>query len=103
MNRIACLLILFAWLAAAARGPAAESPLVLDVWPGKAPGENGVIDEEKFHLSYVERELERQVTGENGAFVAMALEQARARFAEFQQARRAETDQALQRLLGAGA
>jgi hypothetical protein len=62
-----------------------------------------VIDEEKFHLSYVERELERQVTGENGAFVAMALEQARARFAEFQQARRAETDQALQRLLGAGA
>jgi hypothetical protein len=33
----------------------------------------------------------------------MALEQARARFAEFQQARRAETDQALQRLLGAGA
>jgi rubrerythrin len=62
-----------------------------------------VIDEEKFHLSYVERELEGQVTGENGAFVAMALEQARARFAEFQQARRAETDQALQRLLGAGA
>jgi len=62
-----------------------------------------VIDEEKFHLSYVERELERQVTGENGAFVAMALELARARFAEFQQARRAETDQALQRLLGAGA
>jgi rubrerythrin len=61
-----------------------------------------VIDEEKFHLSYVEHELERQVKGENGAFVAMALEQARARFATFQQARRAETNEALQRLLGAG-
>jgi hypothetical protein len=32
----------------------------------------------------------------------MALEQARARFATFQQARRAETNEALQRLLGAG-
>ncbi len=62
-----------------------------------------VIDEEKFHLSYVERELERQVKGENGAFVGMALEQARARFAAFQQARRAESDEALRRLLGGGA
>ena len=61
-----------------------------------------VIDEEKFHLSYVERELERQVKGDNGAFVGMALEQARARFATFQQARRAETNEALQRLLGGG-
>jgi hypothetical protein len=62
-----------------------------------------VIDEEKFHLSYVEHELEKQVGGENGGFVAMALEQARARFEIFQQNRRAETMQALERLLGAGA
>jgi rubrerythrin len=62
-----------------------------------------VIDEEKFHLSYVEHELERQSKGENGAFVTTALEQARARFATFQQMRRAETAQALERLLGDGA
>lgn len=61
-----------------------------------------VIDEEKFHLSYVERELERQTKGDNGAFVSTALDQARARFATFQQARRAETNEALQRLLGGG-
>jgi hypothetical protein len=61
-----------------------------------------VIDEEKFHLSYVEHELERQSAGEHGAFVTMALEQARARFAIFQQSRRAETMAALERLLGAG-
>ena len=62
-----------------------------------------VIDEEKFHLTYVENELERQATGEQGAFVTTALEQAKARFAVFQQTRRAETMEALQRLLGAGA
>lgn len=59
-----------------------------------------VMDEEKFHLSYVEHELERQTKGDNAAFVAMALEQARARFAVFQQTRRAETMAALERLLG---
>jgi hypothetical protein len=62
-----------------------------------------VIDEEKFHLTYVENELERQSKGENGAFVTMCLEQAKARFAIFQQTRRAETATALERLLGAGA
>jgi rubrerythrin len=62
-----------------------------------------VIDEEKFHLSYVEQELERQSGGENGAFVTTALEQAKARFAIFQEARRAESMRALDRLLGGGA
>jgi len=62
-----------------------------------------VIDEEKFHLSYVENELERQMTGENGAFVTLCLDQARARFEIFQRARRAETMEGLQRLLGGGA
>src|SRR5262249_50737769 len=28
--------------------PAADKPLTLDVWPGKAPGETGQIGEEKF-------------------------------------------------------
>ena len=63
----------------------------------------GVIDEEKFHLSYVEHELEGHATGENGAFVTMALERARAQFAIFQATRRAETMAALDRLLGGGA
>ena len=62
-----------------------------------------VIDEEKFHLSYVENELERQSKGENGGFVTMCLEQAKARFAIFQETRRAETAAALDCLLGAGA
>lgn len=62
-----------------------------------------VIDEEKFHLSYVENELDRHVHGDNAAFVTTALEQARARFAIFQQNRRAESMEALQRLLGGGA
>lgn len=62
-----------------------------------------VIDEEKFHLSYVEHELERQSKGEHAGFVTTALEQARARFAIFQQNRRAESMEALQRLLGGGA
>jgi rubrerythrin len=63
----------------------------------------GVIDEEKFHLSYVEHELERQMAGEHGGFITTALEQAKARFEIFQQARRAETMDALSRLLGGGA
>jgi len=63
----------------------------------------GVMDEEKFHLSYVEHELERQSTGELGGFVATALEQARAQFAIFQQTRRAQAMQAIERLLGGGA
>ena len=62
-----------------------------------------VIDEEKFHLSYVEAELERQQTGPNAPFVTMALEQARLRFAEFQELRRRETRVVIERLLGAGA
>lgn len=62
----------------------------------------GVMAEEKFHLSYVEHELERQTKGENGAFVALAMEQARLRFEEFQQMRREETRQVVERLLGGG-
>jgi rubrerythrin len=63
----------------------------------------GVIDEEKFHLSYVEHELERQMAGEHGAFVGVCLDQARERFKIFQQTRRAETMAALDRILGGGA
>jgi hypothetical protein len=60
----------------------------------------GVMVEEKFHLNYVEAELERQAAGPDGAMVTTALEQARARFAEFRAMREAETRQAIERLLG---
>ncbi|HXJ35396.1 MAG TPA: ferritin-like domain-containing protein [Candidatus Eisenbacteria bacterium] len=62
-----------------------------------------VMDEEKFHLSYVEHELDRQCKGEFGGFVTQALEQARAQFAIFQQTRRAQAAQAIERVLGGGA
>ncbi len=61
-----------------------------------------VMDEEKFHLSYVEHELDRQCKGELGGFVTQALEQARAQFAIFQQTRRAQAAQAIERVLGGG-
>ena len=60
----------------------------------------GVMAEEKFHLTYVEAELERQAQGPNGALVTTALEQARARFADFREMRETETRQAIERLLG---
>ena len=59
--------------------------------------------EEKFHLSYVEHELGRAQGTEHGAFVATAVEQARARFAEFSENRRRESGAALEKLLGGGA
>jgi hypothetical protein len=62
-----------------------------------------VMAEEKFHLSYVEHELERAQQGENGAFVTTALEQARLRFAQFSEMKRRESGAALEKLLGAGA
>ena len=62
-----------------------------------------VIAEEKFHLSYVEAELDRQQQGEHAALVGGALEAARARFAEFQAYRQEQTRQAIERLLGGGA
>lgn len=63
----------------------------------------GVMAEEKFHLSYVEHELEREQQGDNGAFVTVALEQARERFAQFSEMKRRQSDEALEKLLGAGA
>src|SRR5262245_24644972 len=63
----------------------------------------GVMAEEKFHLSYVEHELERAQRGENGSFVTVALEQARERFAQFSEMKRRQSGEALERLLGAGA
>ena len=63
----------------------------------------GVMAEEKFHLNYVEAELERQATGEHGAVVTMALDEARARFARFNEMRRHETRAAIEQMLGGGA
>src|SRR5262245_48381437 len=62
-----------------------------------------VMAEEKFHLSYVEGELERVQKGENGDIVIQALEQARTRFAEFQEMKRGESGAALEKILGGGA
>ena len=45
MKRLLSLLVLLAFLPAA---HAQQKPLILDVWPGKAPGETGAIGEEKF-------------------------------------------------------
>ncbi|MCW5889686.1 MAG: ferritin-like domain-containing protein [bacterium] len=61
-----------------------------------------VMAEEKFHLSYVEHELERVQTGENGAFVKMALDTAKERFAVFSEMRREQSRVAIEKLLGAG-
>jgi acetyl esterase/lipase len=47
MKRIVTRLTLVALLAVASRGRTAEGPLVLDVWPGKAPGETEPIGAEK--------------------------------------------------------
>lgn len=59
-----------------------------------------VMAEEKFHLSYVEGELERQMKGENGAFITMALDTAKARFAEFSDTRRKQSRDAIEKLMG---
>lgn len=61
-----------------------------------------VMAEEKFHLNYVEAELERQAAGEHGAIVATALEESRTRFARFNELRREETRRAVERMLGGG-
>jgi hypothetical protein len=63
----------------------------------------GVMAEEKFHLSYVEAELDRQQRGEHAGVVGAALETARARFADFQATRQHEARQAIEHILGAGA
>lgn len=61
-----------------------------------------VMAEEKFHLNYVEAELERQSKGEHAAVVAAAVEESRQRFAQFSEMRRAETRAAVERMLGGG-
>ena len=59
-----------------------------------------VISEEKFHLNYVEAELERQQKGEHGQIVTAALDEARQRFMRFDEMRRSETRQNVERILG---
>jgi rubrerythrin len=61
-----------------------------------------VMAEEKFHLSYVEHELEHAQQGENGELVAVAVEQARERFAQFSEMKRRQSREALDQLLGGG-
>jgi acetyl esterase/lipase len=47
MKRFVCPLALLVVLSGALPGGAADKPLVLNVWPGKAPGENGKVGPEK--------------------------------------------------------
>jgi acetyl esterase/lipase len=51
MSRITTLLTLLAMLSAAIPARTAEKPVVVDVWPGKAPGEAKPIGEEKMEDS----------------------------------------------------
>jgi rubrerythrin len=62
-----------------------------------------VISEEKFHLNYVEAELERQEKSEHGQIVTAALDEARRRFQRFDELRRNETRQSIERILGGSA
>jgi acetyl esterase/lipase len=42
---------LFAWLCAAGAGTAKDQPLVVELWPGAAPDESGIIGAEIFRMS----------------------------------------------------
>lgn len=46
--RLTVAVILLALIGLGPVAPAADKPVVIDVWPGKAPGEKGDIGEEKF-------------------------------------------------------
>ena len=61
-----------------------------------------VMREERFHLSYVEHELERQADGPLANVVSLALEQAQTRFEEFRLARQNDIRIAIERTLGGG-
>lgn len=62
-----------------------------------------VIREERFHLSYVEHELERQSQGEFANVVQMAMQESQKRFEEFRLERQEETRRNVERVLGGGA
>jgi len=62
-----------------------------------------VMAEERFHLHYIEAELERQEKGPNAAVVAAALEQSRTRVAQFRAMKEREIVASLERVLGGGA
>ena len=70
--------------------------------PGDVELLKSVMAEEKFHLNYVEAELERQSKGENATVVTTAVEESRTRFAQFNETRRAETRDLVERMLGGG-
>ena len=70
--------------------------------PGDVELLKSVMAEEKFHLNYVEAELERQSKNEHAAVVTAAVDESRTRFAQFNEMRRAETRELVERMLGAG-
>ena len=59
-----------------------------------------VMREERFHLSYVDHELERQAQGPLGNVITTALEQAHLRFQQFREARQQDAHTAIKRILG---
>jgi hypothetical protein len=71
--------------------------------PGDVELLKSVMVEEKFHLNYVEAELERQSKGEHATVVTTAVDESRKRFAQFNEMRRAETRELVERMLGGGA
>ena len=68
--------------------------------PGDVDILKGVMKEEKFHLNYVEQELERQQSGPHGEFLANALQFARLRFDAFQQMQQTSVRTEIENLLG---
>jgi hypothetical protein len=62
----------------------------------------GVMLDEKYHLNYVEHELAEQLKGPHAAIVTAAVDESRTRFAQFNEMRRAETRQLVERILGGG-
>ncbi len=97
-------IVVFAGINAVERGAYTQFENHLSVLDAKADRDEleRVIREERFHLSYVEHELERQSHGEFANVVQTAMEQARQRFEEFRLERQNETRKAVERVLGGG-
>jgi acetyl esterase/lipase len=60
MKRIAAAVSLLAWLCVAWPAVGADKPMVVELWPGKAPDETGGIGPEKVHMSpkFTRKEVE---------------------------------------------
>ena len=95
-------IVVFAGINAVERGAYNQFEAHLSVLDRKSDRDEleRVMREERFHLSYVDHELERQSKGPHGDIISMALQQAQARFLEFREARQQELHANLERVLG---